>query len=314
MPRVKYGMKKNLKKYVGTGALILVTVIWGGGFVASDIALESFTPFQILFIRFLIASVIMAFPAARKLRTIKGSDVLCGAMLGAALFGGFALQIIGLQYTTASKNAFLTATNVVMVPVIAAIFGRKKISIRGIVGALTALLGAAILSIQSGFRIGKGDALTLLCAVCFAAQIYLTGKYVHEINPAVLNFLQMLMAFVMSAIGLVLTGGFSMHASARNILAVLYLGVVSTSICYFLQTWAQKYVDETGSAIILSMESVFGTVFSIIILHEQVTLRMVIGSLLILGAVLISQLGTDSDVDNKRSRNNMNKVNRRLPE
>lgn len=292
-------MKKDSKKYLGMLALLLVTIIWGGGFVASNIALESLTPFQILFFRFLIASVIMAVPAAQKRKSIKRCDLTGGALLGTALFGGFALQIIGLQYTTASKNAFLTATNVVMVPILAFVFGRKKILPRSIIGALTALLGAGILSLQPGFVIGKGDALTLLCAVCFAAQIYLTGRYVNAIDPAILNFMQMLTAFLLSTIGLVTTGGIALHPSIRSMAAVLYLGAVSTSICYFLQTWAQKYVDETGSAIILSMESVFGTVFSIIILHEEVTMRMVIGSVLILGAVVISQLGGDPE---KKSR------------
>ena len=105
----------------------MVTVIWGGGFVASDMALETFTPFQIMFLRFLTASIIMGLPAQRAIRCINKKDIIRSIPLGAALFGGFALQIIGLQFTTPSKNAFLTATNVVMVPVIAMVFGRKKI-------------------------------------------------------------------------------------------------------------------------------------------------------------------------------------------
>lgn len=285
-----------MEKYLGFFALIMVTVIWGGGFVASDMALETFTPFQIMFLRFLTASIIMGLPAQRAIRCINKKNIIRSIPLGAALFGGFALQIIGLQFTTPSKNAFLTATNVVMVPVIAMIFGRKKISAQGIAGAVIALAGAGVLSIQSGFVIGKGDVLSLLCAVCFAAQIYLTSLLVHKIDPSVLNFLQMLTAFILSFAGLSFTGGFSMHPSLKSALAVLYLGVVSTSICYFLQTWAQKYVDETGAAIILSMESVFGTVFSVIILHERITPRMIAGSILILCAVLISELGGKTSV------------------
>lgn len=71
---------------------------------------------------------------------------------------------------------------------------------------------------------------------------------------------------------------------------MFYLGLVSTTLCYFLQTWAQKHVDETKSAIILSMEAVFGTVFSVILLQEEVTSRMILGSITILLAVLISEL------------------------
>ena len=283
-------MKDSTKKYLGILGLLTVTIIWGGGFVASDLALETLTPFQIMFIRFMIAAVIMTALGKDSIRTVSRQEIKCGVMLGAALFGGFALQIIGLQYTTPSKNAFLTATNVVIVPFIALVIYKKKIAAKSLIGAVMAIVGAAVLSLQSDFSMGIGDLLTLVCAVCFALQIFLTGEFVGKIRPTVLNFLQMTTAFVLSGIGLILTGGFHFQASMKSMLAVLYLGVVSTTITYLLQTVSQKYVDETKSAIILSMEAVFGTIFSVILLHETVTVRMVIGSALILAAVLVSEV------------------------
>lgn len=283
-------MKDSTKKYLGVLGLLTVTIIWGGGFVASDLALETLTPFQIMFIRFMIAAVIMTVLGRDSIRTITREEIKCGIMLGAALFGGFALQIIGLQYTTPSKNAFLTATNVVIVPFIALVIYRKKIPVKCLIGAGMAIVGAAVLSLQSDFSIGAGDILTLACAVCFALQIFLTGEFVGKIRPTVLNFLQMTTAFVLSGIGFIVTGSFHFAPSTGSLLAVLYLGVVSTTITYLLQTVSQKYVDETKSAIILSMEAVFGTVFSVILLHEDVTVRMVIGSMLILAAVLVSEV------------------------
>ena len=283
-------MKDSTKKYLGILGLLTVTIIWGGGFVASDLALETLTPFQIMFIRFMIAAVIMTALGKDSIRTVSRQEIKCGVMLGAALFGGFALQIFGLQYTTPSKNAFLTATNVVIVPFIALVIYKKKIAAKSLIGAGMAIVGAAVLSLQSDFSMGIGDLLTLVCAVCFALQIFLTGEFVGKIRPTVLNFLQMTTAFVLSGIGLILTGGFHFQASMKSMLAVLYLGVVSTTITYLLQTVSQKYVDETKSAIILSMEAVFGTIFSVILLHETVTVRMVIGSALILAAVLVSEV------------------------
>ena len=132
--------------------------------------------------------------------------------------------------------------------------------------------------------------MTLACAVCFALQIFLTGEFVGKIRPTVLNFLQMTTAFVLSGVGLIVTGGFRFKPSMESLLAVLYLGIVSTTITYLLQTVSQKYVDETKSAIILSMEAVFGTIFSVILLHETVTVRMITGSVLILAAVLVSEV------------------------
>ena len=279
-----------MKKYLGILGLLTVTVIWGGGFVASDMALETLSPFQIMVIRFLIAAVLMTLFGIKQIKTISREEIRCGFWLGAALFGGFALQIIALQYTTPSKNAFLTATNVVFVPFIALVIYRKKIEVRSLIGAVMALAGAGVLSLKNDLSIGLGDGLTLLCAVCFALQIFLTGEYVGRIRPAVLNFLQMTTACVLSAAGLLLSGDFTFAPSTRSLLAVLYLGVVSTTITYLLQTVSQKYVDETKSAIILSMEAVFGTFFSVLLLHENVTVRMLAGSALILAAVLVSEI------------------------
>ena len=121
-----------MKKWLAIGGLILVTVIWGGGFVASDMALGSMKPFQIMMVRFLLASVLMGMISMGqhkkegKLENRAGA-IKAGILMGIALFAGFALQIIGLQYTTPSKNAFLTALNVVIVPFIAFVILKKKV-------------------------------------------------------------------------------------------------------------------------------------------------------------------------------------------
>ena len=134
------------------------------------------------------------------------------------------------------------------------------------------------------------DGLTLFCAVGFAFQIFFTSEFVKKYPASVLNMVQMITAFVLSAVSLVIFGENDFQVTTQGWLSVLYLGVISTTVCYLLQTACQKYVDETKAAIVLSMESVFGTIFSIIILHEVITLRMVIGCAIILAAVIISNL------------------------
>ena len=241
-----------MKKGVAIGGLILVTVIWGGGFVASDMALESMKPFQIMMVRFLLASVLMGLVSMgqrkkeAKIENRAGA-IKAGMLMGLTLFAGFALQIVGLQYTTPSKNAFLTALNVVIVPFIAFVILKKKVGVKGIIGAIMAVAGVALLSLNGNLTLGIGDLLSLFCAVGFAFQIFLTGEFVKKYPAAVLNLVQMFTA-------------------------------------------CQKYVEETKAAIILCMESVFGTVFSIIILHEVITPRMVAGCIIILIAVIISNL------------------------
>lgn len=294
-----------MKKWLAIGALILVTVIWGGGFVASDIALESMKPFQIMMVRFLLASVLMGVisrgqqKSEEKLKDRAGA-IKAGVLMGVTLFMGFAFQIIGLQYTTPSKNAFLTALNVVIVPFIAFVILKKKIGAKGIIGAVMSVLGVALLSLNGDFTVSLGDGLTLLCAVGFAFQIFFTSEFVKKYPASVLNTVQMFTAFVLSAISLMIFGENDFHVTTQGWLSVLYLGVVSTTICYLLQTACQKYIDETKAAIILSMESVFGTIFSIMILHEVVTVRMIIGCAVILAAVIISNMSETSEkIENK---------------
>lgn len=289
-----------MKKWLAIGALILVTVIWGGGFVASDIALESMKPFQIMMVRFLLASVLMGVisrgrrKSEEKLKDRAGA-IKAGVLMGVTLFMGFAFQIIGLQYTTPSKNAFLTALNVVIVPFIAFVILKKKIGAKGIIGAVMSVLGVALLSLNGNFTVSLGDGLTLFCAVGFAFQIFFTSEFVKKYPASALNTVQMFTAFVLSAISLMIFGENDFQVTTQGWLSALYLGVVSTTICYLLQTACQKYIDETKAAIILSMESVFGTIFSILILHEVVTVRMVIGCAVILAAVIISNMSETSE-------------------
>lgn len=289
-----------MKKWLAIGALILVTVIWGGGFVASDMALESMKPFQIMMVRFLLASVLMGViswgqrKGEEKLKDRSGA-IKAGVLMGVTLFMGFAFQIIGLQYTTPSKNAFLTALNVVIVPFIAFVILKKKIGAKGIIGAVMSVLGVGLLSLNGNFTVSLGDGLTLLCAVGFAFQIFFTSEFVKKYPASVLNMVQMFTAFVLSAISLMIFGENDFQVTTQGWLSALYLGVVSTTICYLLQTACQKYIDETKAAIILSMESVFGTIFSILILHEVVTVRMVIGCAVILAAVIISNMSETSE-------------------
>ena len=252
-----------MKKYLAIFGLILVTVIWGGGFVASDMALDSLTPFQIMTFRFFLGTVILGGISLPGMKDIKKEEIRAGFFMGCALFAGFALQIVGLQYTTPSKNAFLTATNVVMVPFIAFLVYKKTVGMNGIVGAVMAAVG-------------------------FALQIFLTGEFAPKYRVRVLNTVQMATAFLLSAVFLAVQGQLTVHATSTGWLSVLYLGAVSTALTYLLQTNCQKYVDETKAAIILSMESVFGTLFSVILLHENVTMRMIGGCVLILAAVILS--------------------------
>lgn len=278
-----------MKKYIGELGLSVTAIIWGSGFVASVISLEHYTPYQILAVRFLIGVLILSSIFYKKLKRINKSVLTKGIILGLFLYGAFVLQTVGLVYTTPSKNAFLTAVNVVIVPFIAFFIYKRKIDRFELLGAILAITGVGVISLKISGHINMGDLLTLLCAVAFAFHIFYTAKFVKGEDPVLLTLIQMLTAAVLGFIVVLFKGEVHFSMQQEGIQSLLYLGVFSTTIAFLLQTVAQKYTTETNAAIILSTEALWGMVFSIIILDEMLTIKMVGGAVLILMAIISSE-------------------------
>lgn len=278
-----------MRKYIGELGLTIVAIIWGSGFVASAVALDHFTPYQILAIRFLIGVILLSLVFFKKLKHIKKSTIIKGSVIGIFLYLAFALQTVGLVYTTPSKNAFLTAVNVVIVPLIAFFIYKRKMDKFELMGALMAIIGVGVLSLKLSGGVNFGDILTLLCAVGFAFHIFYTAQFVKDEDPVLLTVIQMAAATVLGFIVVLFKGETNIAVSFEGVSAVLYLGIFSTTIAFLLQTVAQKFTTETNAAIILSTEAFWGMVFSVIILSEVLTVKMIIGAILILVAIIISE-------------------------
>ncbi|MCZ2259302.1 DMT family transporter [Sporosarcina sp. G11-34] len=278
-----------MRKYIGEIGLLITAIIWGSGFVASAVSLEYYTPYQILAGRFLIGILILTIVFHKRLKKVKKRTMISGAILGIILYIAFALQTVGLQYTTPSKNAFLTAVNVVIVPFIGFVIYKKKIDLFELIGAVMAITGVAVLSLKLSSEINIGDLLTLCCAFAFAFHIFYTSKFVKDEDPVLITVIQMMTATVIGLIVVVLKGETSFSVEAAGLMPLIYLGVFSTTLAFLLQTVAQKYITETKAAIILSTESFWGMAFSIVILSEILTFKMTIGAVLILSAIVVSE-------------------------
>lgn len=293
-----------MKKYLGEIGLTLTAIIWGSGFVATAIALEHYTAYQSMAVRFLIGGILLALIFYKKLKAITKTTLMKGSILGLILYLAFALQTVGLQFTTPSKNAFITAVNVVIVPLIGFIFYKKKIDRYELIGAILALIGIGFLSLQLTSAINLGDFLTFLCAIAFAFHIFYTARFVKHEDPISLTVIQMLTAAVIGWIAIGLKGELHMSLQKEGMLMLLYLGIFSTAIAFLLQTAAQKFMSETKAAIILATEALWGTIFSIIIIKEIITGRMIIGGTLIILAILLSEtklkFGKAEQVDSKQ--------------
>lgn len=278
-----------LRKYIGEIALLITAIIWGSGFVASAVALDHYTPYQILAGRFLLGALLLGLVFAKKMKTIRMKTVWKGVALGFILYIAFALQTVGLQYTTPSKNAFLTAVNVVIVPFLGFLIYKRKIDWYELFGAVLALMGVALLSLQLSMEVNIGDLLTLCCALGFAFHIFYTARFVKEEDPIVLTIVQMTAASVIGSVVVLARGETNFSLDPNGALPLIYLAVFSTTLAFLLQTIAQKFISETKAAIILATESFWGMVFSVIILSEVMTLRMLLGAFFILFAILLSE-------------------------
>ncbi len=280
-------MKGNKLHIIADLALVLVAIIWGSGFTASKMALDSgFGPFYMMAFRFTIAAVIMRVVLHRKLKNITRDELKAGAIIGAFLFFAFGTQTVGLIFTTPSKNAFLTGTNVVMVPFIYWAISRVKPDIYSIIAAVVCFLGIGTLSYDGSFSMGIGDTLSLICAVGFACHISLTGFFAKKVDVIKLAFLQMVFAAILSFGTAIFFEDLPAEFSRMGVLSIIYLGFFSTMVAFFLQTVAQKYTTASRTAIILSTEAIFGTLFSVILLSEQLTVNMIIGGCAIFIAII----------------------------
>lgn len=271
--------------------LILVAIIWGSGFVGTQLALDGgLTPLQLMTLRFFIGAILINLIFFKQIKKDMNLDIIKkGCILGFFLFLAFTVQTIGIVYTTPSKNAFITATNVVIVPFIGLLLYRRKVDKISIISSIMTLIGIGILSLEADFSVNLGDFLTLICAFGFAFHIFYTSEFASKYNPVVLTSIQFTTAFVLSLITQVVIGEAQINAQIGGYLGALYQGVFSTTICFLVQTVSQRLVEGNKAAIILSTEAVFGTLFSVIILKEVITAKMILGSIIIFTSIIMAE-------------------------
>jgi drug/metabolite transporter (DMT)-like permease len=277
------------KSFLADMSLLLVAIMWGGGFIAVKGALDSMTPFYIMSMRFGISVVIMLLVFHKKIKHITKNDLMVGTLVGLLLFLGFAAQTIGMKYTTAGKNAFLTGTNVVIVPFLYWMISKKKPDSYSLASAFLCFIGIGMLTLDGGINIGLGDSLTLLCAVFFAAHIVSVGFFTEKVDAISLVIIQLGAAAVFSIIAALIYEPIPQVLNSTTMFAIGYLAIFSTMIAFIIQNVAQKYTTSTHAAIILCLESVFGSILSVIMLNEIFTSKMILGCLTIFIAIITTE-------------------------
>ncbi|MFB6286973.1 MAG: DMT family transporter [Candidatus Bipolaricaulia bacterium] len=281
---------------IGADLLLLgVAVIWGWTFVLVKEGVSEVGPLTFLFYRFGIAFVALALLFRRHLRGVARSVWLRGIGIGLALFGGYWFQTWGLVYTAATKSAFITGLSVVIVPLMGTLMLRERISGAAWLGAGLSAVGLALLvfGTQLGFAtVNVGDALTLVCAISFATQILLVGRYTRPSNHLPILVAQIGVVAALSGVGWATVEGAAWTTSWTAWKGILITAVLATAVAYWLQNRFQPYSTAARAAIIYTGEPVFAGVFGVLLLGERLTGGQWLGAALILGAMVLAQWPT----------------------
>lgn len=286
--------QKNIPGVIYKLMLLFATLIWGVAFVVMKDAVDVLPPAQLIGIRFLLTGLLMAALFHRRLKkTLTKEFLSAGFILGLVTFLAFWIQTIGLAQTTPAKNAFLTATYCVIVPFMLWAVAKKRPTFANAAAALLGIVGIGFVSLSGEtFSLQFGDAMTLLCAVFFAAQIIAIAHYAKRYDVLALTVYQFLFGGVLGlAVGMVVEPAPALSALTPDfIFNLVYLVVFASGLCYILQNVGLAHVPPAQGSLLLSLESVFGVLASIMLYGEIVTSTMIVGFGLIFCAILLSEL------------------------
>ncbi len=270
-----------------TFALLLTAAIWGSAFVFQKFAADELSASFIVAARFSAAGVITALATIKKWHRIDRGYLLGGLATGITMSLGTWLQTAAMTFgTSPGKSAFLTAAYCVIVPFLYWLVRGEKPRANHLLSAVICLVGIGLISLNGEGGVTFGDGITLVCSVVFAANIVSISIFCEGRDPMLLTMLQICVAALCGWVGILIFGGMPEHISMGAAGNVLYLALFSTALCLSLQSIGLKYTNPTVGTILLSLESVFGVLFSVLLYGETVTLRMAVGFAVVFAAGL----------------------------
>ncbi|MGB9783446.1 MAG: DMT family transporter [Moorellaceae bacterium] len=269
-------------------SLLGVALVWGATFYFVREALQDIAPFHFLFYRFWAAALFLL-PLAVRERTPRPRQVILhGLAAGLLLFGGYTFQTFGLQYTSASKAAFLTGLSVVIVPLMEALLKKESPPASVLLSTALAATGLGFLSLEGSLALSYGDWLVLLCAFCFAGHVVFLDRVTHLHSSIHLALAQLLTVGLVSAAFLPWESS-RIIWSARVIEALIITAVLATSAAFLIQVKAQRCLSAAATAVILSTEPVFAALTAYAFGGEILGLKQLGGCGLILAGMLLVQ-------------------------
>ena len=279
-------MKKLAKPMLFSAALI-----WGTSFFIMKNALDNVPVFALLAIRFTAGAILLSIVCAKKWKDFATDYLWRGAIVGGFLFLAYTVQTFGLSMTTPSKNAFLTSVYCVMVPFFTWFVVKRRPDKFNVAAALLCVLGVGLVSLNEELSVNLGDLLTLLCAVFYASHIVAVEKLSPGKDIYLITIFQFAFAALYSWVFTLTTEEFPVQAitDPAVFLPLAYLCIMATTVALLFQNVGQIWSDPASASVILSLESVFGVLFSVLCYGDQVSGKMLCGFVLIFVAVVCSE-------------------------
>jgi drug/metabolite transporter (DMT)-like permease len=281
--------------------LIAVVLVWGCTFPLVKSALRDISPLLFNLLRMSLAAAVLLALNHKTLRGLGLPELRLCLTAGLFLALGYQFQTSGLAHTTPSKSAFLTGLVVVLVPILSLIPGvapptAPKPNAIVFLGAILAFLGLIFLTSTPGTGIQllsgmhRGEWLTLLCAVAFAAHLLTLAHAAPQLSARRLGTLQIAFAALFMLLTLPLGGHPTLHLTRIAILALAITALFATAAAFTIQSWAQQILHPTHTALILTLEPVFAALTSLLFFHERFGPRELLGAALILAGILLAEL------------------------
>ena len=301
-------MEKNERKknIIGKALLFSATLVWGSSFVIlkdtlSELGNGNFT-FFILAARFLIAGLIFILFSVKRFSLLNKKTVLHGVVLGSVLFLAYAVQTVALNYTTPSKNAFLTETYCILVPFLSWLFFKKRPSIKNFVAAIMCLCGVLLIAFfgktEKASNEILGDSLTICSGFFYALQIIFISLFACDDDALLLLTFEIITAAVLCTLTSLVwefpRHGAEFSLSAEAVWKILYLAVIATGFAQFAQMYGQKFTSAATTSIIMCFEGVFGVLFEFIFGQNNLNEFIIIGFSIILITLILNETDIDS--------------------
>ena len=278
-------------------SLALCSLLWGVTFVVVKSSLDYSSVFLFLAARFSLAAILMAAFGPGVFRALKREELLAGGALGFFMFGGYAFQTAGLEFTTPAKSGFVTGSSVVLVPLLLGLFWGRRLTAWVYSGVFAAVFGLYFLTVPAEgiSHLNRGDLLTFVAAGLYAMHIILVGDYTRRHSVAALSVLQVAACAAMAwvATGLSSAAGWQTARfgwQAKSLLGIAICAVLATAVAFSIQLWAQQYTSSSHAAILFTLEPVFASLTSYLILGERLGSRAFLGAVLVLAGILIAEL------------------------